>query len=105
MVGVFSGIVSEEYIRHECLGNFAKITSPVQRRYIEAAMSGDLRKEELHQSLRKLTQFIRATTGLPVIVLLDEYDKPVTAASIEVHSHKPYADEVCVSTIAYYFCY
>ena len=83
-------LVSSEVHRHrksvtEGLDNERKIKS------LDAVRRGACTREELGESLGLLAEAIHAHTGRRPVILIDEYDQPVTTASVN-----GFYDEMCV---------
>lgn len=73
-------MIQEEYDRHERLGHFSNL-SAFQRKRVDAIMGDCANRSNYENSLKALSNYIHCSTGSRPIILIDEYDAPVTYAN------------------------
>jgi len=79
MFNNMKSLIVELYREHEALllsGSLSESTKALVKRYL----NGAIQASELGQSLKFLSEVLKTVTGKRVIILIDEYDSPLTFA-------------------------
>lgn len=80
MLRQMKNLMFELYSEHRRHFESPYVGSEDKEQFLRYLQQGDLPQEALEQALRFLCQFLHKATGKKVVVLLDEYDSPLTAS-------------------------
>lgn len=75
--GRIANAVAREYARHRCLYD-SPLLFPMQRTMFERLAAGQGTDEELSRSLTWLSELLHRYHGSETVILIDEYDRPIT---------------------------